>query len=230
MSSQITQNFIFLVAKLNYETHIKEKSYLENQINSRENFYEASGKDIIEHCSEEEDKVWKEKHRKKLKEYHQNKHKSEGPSRDEIDDEELWRRLEELELQEELKNELDEISNKDHIAQSEDEGSSSFIIKEDEGISLQDNKASQKENTVSKATITHHIPKQTPKLNLLEQVIERQKALENKLTELKNRERAQMNTESELLSRLDEIEQLEELEDEMDRYVQNVFCDYTMVK
>lgn len=55
------------------------------------------------------------------------------------------------------------------------------------------------------------------KLELLQKVLDKQNELEEKLVELKNKERSDSKTEQDLLKKLDEMEELEDLEDEMDR-------------
>ncbi|XP_050342270.1 unconventional prefoldin RPB5 interactor [Nymphalis io] len=201
-------------AKSKLEVYYKEKEYLERQVSfGEENLYENNGQNLIEVCSEEEDKAWRKHHKEKVKQYNQSKSKTQEVTPDEMTDEELLLRLEELELQEELQNELDNTTKPDSsIDESEENSYDSFIIKEDDISNIETEKEEQQE-----AHITHNIPKKTSKIDLLEQVIDRQKMLEMKLTEMKNRQRVQTKTENELLSRLDEIEQLDELEDEMDR-------------
>ncbi|XP_046963762.1 unconventional prefoldin RPB5 interactor [Vanessa cardui] len=200
-------------AKSKLEEYYKEKEYLERQVSfGKENFHENAGQNLIEVCSEEEDLAWRKHHKEKVKQYKQGKSKTHEEPSNQMTDEELWLRLEELELQEELENELDNTTNHDSIDESEENSYDSFIIKEDDVSNIVTEKKEQQE-----AHITHNIPKQTSKIDLLEQVIDRQKMLEIKLTEMKNRQRVQSKTENDLLSRLDEIEQLDELEDEMDR-------------
>lgn len=166
--------------------------------------------------SEEEDKAWREQHKERLKQYNQNKSKKSEITNQDITDEELWLRLEELELQEEMQNELDNIDNVTDIDDSDVSSYDSFIIKEDDVSNIQKEGINQN-NIIKEAHVTRNIPKQTSKIDLLQQVIDRQKMLEVKLTELKNRETIQSKSENDLLNRLDEMEQLEELEDEMDR-------------
>lgn len=67
--------------------------------------------EIIEHVTEEEDKKWREEHRRKEKEYRQKlaelRSKESKPIENE---EELWKHLDELELQEELEDELNRLN------------------------------------------------------------------------------------------------------------------------
>lgn len=149
-----------------------------------------------------------------MKKYNQSKDKTqEVASQDEITDDELWLRLEELELQEELENEYENTKTEENEPESDDNSFDSFIIKED------DVSNTQTDVEKTEAYIVRTIPKQTSKIGLIQQVIDRQKMLESKLNEMKNRERTQTKTEEDLLSRLDEIEQLDEVEDEMNRYI-----------
>lgn len=149
-----------------------------------------------------------------MKKYNQSKDKTEEvASQDEITDDELWLRLEELELQEELENEYENTKTEENEPESDDNSFDSFIIKED------DVSNTQTDVEKTEAYIVRTIPKQTSKIGLIQQVIDRQKMLESKLNEMKNRERTQTKTEEDLLSRLDEIEQLDEVEDEMNRYI-----------
>lgn len=201
-------------ARSKLDALIKERDYLENQLSFSSGIInESKGQDIIEECTEEEDKAWREKHRERVRKYHQNKNKGEVDKGD-VTDEELWSRLEELELQEELDNELVEANEKELDASDKNEYDS-FIIKEDDVTNIQNEPTNNTQDELSH--ITHNFPKQTSKIDVLLQVIDRQKILEEKLTELKSRERVATKTESDLLSRLDEMEQLEDLEDEMDR-------------
>lgn len=200
-------------AKSKLEEYNKEKKYLESQISfGKENLYSNPGQDIIETCTEEEDQAWRKQHRERVKKYNQSKDKKqEVASQDEITDDELWLRLEELELQEELENEYENTKTEENELESDDNSFDSFIIKED------DVSNTQTDVEKTEAYIVKTIPKQTSKIGLIQQVIDRQKMLESKLNEMKNRERTQTKTEEDLLSRLDEIEQLDEVEDEMNR-------------
>ncbi|CAH2102969.1 unnamed protein product [Euphydryas editha] len=200
-------------AKLKLEAYNKEKDYLESQMSfGKENVFNNTGQDIIETYTEEEDKAWRKQHREKVKQYNQSKGKKQETVQDGVTDDDLWLRLEELELQEELENELENtIETEENKAESEDNGFDSCIIKEN------DISNTLLENEKQEPHIIHTFPKQTSKIKLMQQVIEGQKFLETKLTEMRNRQRVQIKTEDDLLSRLDEIEQLDELEDEMDR-------------
>ncbi|KAG6454944.1 hypothetical protein O3G_MSEX008960 [Manduca sexta] len=209
------------------DLYLKEKDYLENQVSlSKQSLFEQEGQEIVEVYTEEEDEAWRKKHKENMRKY---KQASKNDEQKDVTDEELWQRLEELELQEELENELQEMNNNEDLDSS---GSNeSFIIKEDEEIiakqTERDNKLLSSIDNKSSDLINRTIernrelsigaPSQTSKLDLLQQVIDRQNELENRLLELKNRERSQTKTERDLLSRLDEIDQLGDIEDEMDR-------------
>lgn len=199
------------------ESYIKEKEYLESQISfNKENVHGTSGQDIIELVSEEEDKAWREQHRERVRQYHLSKNKETDSSKEEMTDEDLWIRLEELELQEELENEMDDTKDKADIDESDSSSYDSFIITEDDVSNISKEEINHN-NIQNEAQITHNVHKQTSKLDLLQQVIDRQKILAAKLTQLKNTERVQSKTEKDLMSKLDKMDQLEELEDEMDR-------------
>lgn len=203
---------------------------------TKQNVYDNQGQEIIEYHTEEEDKAWREKHKANVKEYMQKRGKEkdiENP-KDDMTDEELWNRLEELELQEELENELYDISddsiNKSKIKTSDKE---TFVVKEEDEIKIKqpesqndemekDKDKAEKELRNKKVTFREAKTEQPSKYDLLQKVIDRQNELDEKLQELKNRERTQSKTENDLMSRLDELEQLDELEDEMDRY-SNIF-------
>ncbi|CAG9580982.1 unnamed protein product [Danaus chrysippus] len=198
-------------AKSKLEEYNKEKEYLENQLSfGKQNVYGNTGQDIIEVCTEEEDKAWREQHRERLKQYHRSDDKKKENIHKDVSDEELWMRLEELELQEEMQNEMQHLDTIEETNNYESEFDS-CVIKES------DVKDATAESTELGARITHNVPKQTSKTDLLQQVLDRQEMLSTELTELKNRERPETTTQSELLSRLDEIEMLDDLEDEIDR-------------
>lgn len=211
-------------AQSKVDMYMKGKEYLENQLSFRkENIYDNVDQEILEEYSEEEDKAWRIKHRENLRQ-HKKKSKNEEKN-EEITDEELWNRLDELELQEELENEL-------LMNDTRDQTSDTFIVKDEDyiphiskiknlssetesGENLRVSKKIISENRLPQPSVTH----QTSKLDLLQKVIDRQNKLDDRLQELKHKERNRSKTESDLLSRLDELEQLDELEDEMDRLV-----------
>ncbi|CAH2049905.1 unnamed protein product, partial [Iphiclides podalirius] len=207
-------------AETKLDSFKKEKEYLESQINfSRENIFGNIGQDIMEVHTEEEDKAWREKHKENVKKYIQRNDKKEEMHRNEISDEALWIRLEELELQEELENELLHI---DHAESKGDDierqNYNNVHIEEDPNIrEYSFNKDFVKQEIKSEFSKLGTEHNQNLQLDLLQKVLNKQNELEKKLLDLKNSDRTFSKTEGDLLTRLDEIEQLEELEDEMDR-------------
>ncbi|KPJ12178.1 Unconventional prefoldin RPB5 interactor [Papilio machaon] len=203
-------------AKSKLDILMKEKEYLEVQIKLKNQTVFDDGSDITEYQTEEEDRLWREKHKQNLKIYHQNKSKKEKSNKDEKSDDELWNRLEELELQEELQNELTkDTENVEDIRDSLTNNKK----KEDHNENVTESKYDITKEIPEKAVpdATHISPENTSSLDLLQNVLDKQKELEEKISEIKNRKRNVTRTESDLMSRLDELEQLEEVEDEMDR-------------
>ncbi|XP_013413288.1 unconventional prefoldin RPB5 interactor-like [Lingula anatina] len=66
-------------------------------------------REIREVYDEEEEKKWKEEHRKNVRSYHQQKRKAAAKQEDQVN-EDLWRRLDELEMQEARNNEMNRLS------------------------------------------------------------------------------------------------------------------------
>ncbi|KAL0901957.1 hypothetical protein ABMA27_007100 [Loxostege sticticalis] len=200
-------------AQAKVDMYRKEKDYLENQLIFRkQNILDSVGQEIVEEYTEEQDKEWRKKHRENVRQY-KTQNKSKVDNNEEITDEELWNRLEELELQEELENELLSVNKEEEISKN-DKTQSTFIIKGEEVINpvkteIQESKAEVEKVKENKPVVS--------KLDLLQKVIDRQNELEERLQELKHKERSRSKTENDLISRLDEMEQLDELEDEMDR-------------
>ncbi|XP_063394752.1 unconventional prefoldin RPB5 interactor-like protein [Cydia fagiglandana] len=204
----------------------KEREYIKNQLQfGAKNVLKDQGQEIIEEYTEEEDLKWREKHRENMRQYKQ-RSKTEEP-KEEVDEEELWNRLEELELQEELEEEMAKMDinreknvnklkrghdNQIETDKNEEDGPKQVIsdIKE----KCRTRNIEYKNNKILKEKDAH---KDDDKMELLQQVIDRQNELKEKLTDLKNKETAPSQTEKDILSKLDEMEQLEELEDEMDR-------------
>ncbi|CAG4950468.1 unnamed protein product [Parnassius apollo] len=206
-------------AESKLDTFQKEKEYIESQISfNRDNVFGNVGQEIIELHTEEEDRAWREKHRQKVREYYQKKEKKEETQINEIPDEVLWNRLEELELQEELYNELSKLGNSEEMEVMIENNKYNKDEKENNEKCKKNSLYFSNLAEVNKDNgfVQLH-SKPTEKLDLLQQVLDKQNELENKLTELKNRDRNSSKTESDLMSRLDELEQLDELEDEMDR-------------
>lgn len=227
----------------------KEKEYLEKQISfSKDNVYETQGQEIIESYTEEEDKAWRERHRENLRKYKQEmKNKNEEQITEEyMSDEDLWTRLEELELQEELESELQELNEIQNS--NSDMDIESFLIKGNVSVNQEAN-LETKEDRISSDTksnnsnivnevitqqnveiesqeiLTNKSQLETSNLDIIHQVMDRQKELECKLYELKNRERSQCKNENDLIAKLDELEQLDEVEDELERFVLVLYID-----
>lgn len=94
------------------ETHLKslevEKDMYKNQLELplAQNAFSRNGeKEIIEDYNEEEEIKWREEHKRKLREYK----KEEAKTRNLPDDTDLFDKLDELEMMEELQNELENI-------------------------------------------------------------------------------------------------------------------------
>lgn len=135
-------------------------------------------------------------------------------------DDKLWEKLEELELKEELENELAELKDSPVKEQS--------ILIKDLDFSIEGKKTKSQIPGDHKQAIKNgkkvvHTTEQKieiypdSKHELLQKVLDKQNELEEKLVELKNKNRSDSETEKDLLKRLDEIEELDNLEDEMDR-------------
>ncbi|XP_053615842.1 unconventional prefoldin RPB5 interactor-like protein [Plodia interpunctella] len=201
-------------AQSKLEMYRKEKEYLQNQLSfTKENIYENLGKEIVEICTDKEDRVWREKHRENMRQYKLKSKMEPETTAPEVTDEELWERLEELELQEEFQNELSNMNDSD--LNSQKNPINMFVVKEagtPPPLKVDNNKNISKSDSKESKP-----PHETSKMNLLQHVLEKQNELEQKLYELKNKDRSQTKTEEELISKLDEMEELDELEDEMDR-------------
>lgn len=228
---------ILIDAKSKLDLAIIEKEYLESQVQFKNQIiFDNPGSEIIEYHTDNEDRLWRELHEQKVKQYYEKMKKGEV-NKDEKSDEELWNRLEELELQEELENELtkdtenydikdllknikkeedniDNVANNNHDIPKETPIEMEVEnIKNVENLKLDDNIT---ETAACDATQMN--PENTNRLEILQNVLDKQKELEEKIADIKNRESNVTKTESDLVSRLDELEQLEEVEDEMDRY------------
>jgi len=107
--------------KLNENWEKSAKQYYEDMTNHTK---------LMFHEKEEDDEAWREQHREKVREHRkklQNGIISEEPQATPDDEADLWRRLDELELQEELQHELDllgsgEEDQEDQEDQEEDQG------------------------------------------------------------------------------------------------------------
>ncbi|XP_026758801.2 unconventional prefoldin RPB5 interactor-like protein [Galleria mellonella] len=216
-------------AQSKVDIYTKEKEYLENQLLFKNNVKENVGQEIIEVHTDEEDKAWREKHSQNVRNYKKQQKAHNEQMTGDVTDEELWYRLEELELQEELENQMllvDDTKNSENFNNSQ----KSLITKEsDVSSDVLSEYTEQKDNTEQTAKHNYKIsvdpkttPQQTSKLDLLQQVLDKQTELEQKLTELKCKERTETKTEQDLIARLDEMDALEELEDEIDRLENNI--------
>ncbi|XP_028160982.1 unconventional prefoldin RPB5 interactor-like protein [Ostrinia furnacalis] len=194
-------------AQSKVDLYRKEKDFLDNQLIFRkQNILDTIGQEIVEEYTEEEERKWKIKHRENVRQYKKQSKNKNQEETEGITDEELWNRLEELELQEELENELMTMD-KQHESKQIDKPPDTFIKEEEfSDPAIKENKQTKTESNPTQS-----------KLDLLQKVIDRQNELEEKLQELKYKERSTSKTENDLISRLDEMEQLDELEDEMDR-------------
>ncbi|CAH0767291.1 unnamed protein product [Diatraea saccharalis] len=187
--------------------------------------YNSVGQEIIEEYTEEEDKIWREKHRENMKHYKEQS-KDNNKFQDNITDEELWNKLEELELKEELEGELEKNNSTDinmdnspksvinnnllpYTWNAKQENNNFDNSSEDFKLGVNNESSDKSLNKEMSATLT--------KLDLLQQVLERQNKLGERLEQIKDREKSIKITEHNLISKLDEMEQIEELEDEMDR-------------
>ncbi|XP_047519846.1 unconventional prefoldin RPB5 interactor 1 [Pieris napi] len=198
-------------AQSKLDLYRKETGYLENQLKLNKCTNDTLGQDIIETCTEEEDRIWKEKHKEKVKQYNQSKEKHLDKCDNEMTDNELWSRLEELELQEELEEEYLSMTN----GKNYEEADNSLIIKDD--IPTKQNPVSMSKQLTEVVGVPDHSNNSESKVPILEQLMIRQKNLELKLTELQNKKGGNSETEDDLLEKLNEIDQLDELEDEMNR-------------
>ncbi|KAL1462549.1 hypothetical protein WDU94_014377 [Cyamophila willieti] len=111
------------------EKYAKEKDILD----SRLKFPAANeGKEIIEPYNEEEMAKWREEHRESEKKYHKDK-KNEENAQASVAEEELWRKLDELELQEELEDHLllEDEDEDDDLEEEEEEKDSGHSSDED---------------------------------------------------------------------------------------------------
>ncbi|KAK6624134.1 hypothetical protein RUM44_010992 [Polyplax serrata] len=120
-----------MIQKLEKERDlIEKKSTLPVE---EEAFGTSDRPEIIEYVTEEENEEWKKQHRIKEREYHKKLAELRSKEKKEIQTEEdLWRHLDELELQEELEDELNRLnaeneSNDDSLSETETEVETSNI-------------------------------------------------------------------------------------------------------
>lgn len=194
----------------------KEREYLDKQFTfSSDNVFHNEGQDIIEPYNEEEDKVWRQQHKERIRKYKLSNKEFHSKNNDEreMTDENLWYRLEELELQEELDNEESEVPTM-NIELQESPKMDLDIPKDDPSVNLY---RTDETNSVKESYIEVIKNKSETSLNILQQAIDKQAVLEGKLMELKNKSMTNSKTENEIISKLDELEELDELEDEINR-------------
>lgn len=188
---------------------------------TKTNIFQGDNQEIIEVHTEDEDKAWREKHKENVRQYKQKKEKNTSDD-SEITDEELWMRLEELELQEELETEFNSQENKvaeksapkNEVTKRTESVTESFMALKYQENNRPENKVKFKPEPIKETSCT---PQINHKSDMLKIILEKQNALEGQLLELKNKQRRQTKSEGDLYSRLDEMEELEDLEDEMDR-------------
>lgn len=159
-------------------------------------------------------------------------------------DAELWERLEELELEEELENELLDNYNeivdkrKENTYLQKEEALLRNCLKEknDQNPKEQpkdnckinnpqenvDGKINVKEESETKLndnikTPTETVRNEISETDLLKSLLFKQMQFEAKIFELNHKETGKSTTEQELIAQLDEMEQLDELEDEIER-------------
>ncbi|CAK1544388.1 unnamed protein product [Leptosia nina] len=185
-------------AKSKLDLYEKEQDYLNNQLHLYKDTYFNPGFDLIETCTEEEDQLWRLKHKERVKKYNLSEEKKKDISNNEIADEELWARLEELELQEDLEEEY---------LYSSGHTNSLNLLQEN----LDTNKTEFDNDSIDRKA-------ENTKSQLLHEVAVMQEKLEGKLTEIQNNKCiVQSKSENNLLAELEEIEKLEEIQDEIDR-------------
>lgn len=157
--------------------------------------------------SEEEEKAWREKHRENVKKYKQSKNED-VIQEEQLTDEQLWDRLDELEIEEDIEELKAKAENfkKAIVADKCDlkEKRTALSLKNEMERVFEQNQMTEEDFT-------------DPKLQVLRIVVNKQNDLEMKLQELKNKERGISKTEQDFINKLDELEELDEIEDEMER-------------
>ncbi|KAL4713832.1 hypothetical protein ACJJTC_015486, partial [Scirpophaga incertulas] len=206
---------------------LKEKEYLRNHVEyGQQTINNCFGQEIVEPYSEEEDKLWREKHKQNVRN-HKRQNTNKSPN-EQVPDEELWNRLDELELQEEVD---DFYISKEHMLERKDNEcfeskTESMTIEKNLGINFEEcfnldsnSQLCSKRNEFAKSENTSNI-------NLLQTILARQDELIEKLQNIESNKRICI-TKKDLEERLDEIEQLDELEDEINRLNDTIsqYCD-----
>ncbi|CAL7942277.1 unnamed protein product [Xylocopa violacea] len=96
-----------MLKKLSTERDLYETRMMVSETNL---FEDLAGKEIVEHWNEDQIAAWKKKHREKEREYHQKLAKLRQEERKKIETEEdLFNRLDQLEIEEELADELNRL-------------------------------------------------------------------------------------------------------------------------
>lgn len=94
----------------------KELEFLQSNLQVSD-FNDAFGSEdrpeISEFVSEEEDKAWREEHRIKVKEHHRKLAELKKEEKKIVNEQDLWERLDQLELEEELEDELNRLYDED---------------------------------------------------------------------------------------------------------------------
>ncbi|XP_076756394.1 unconventional prefoldin RPB5 interactor [Xylocopa sonorina] len=148
-----------MLMKLSKERDLYETRMMVAETNL---FEDLAGKEIVEHWNEDQIAAWKKKHREKEREYHQKLAKLRQEEKKKIETEEdLFNRLDQLEIEEELADELnrledekyndlfrDELENEEWYYESEEESEEdSEEDSEEKGIEEKD--SNEKEKQVS---------------------------------------------------------------------------------
>lgn len=202
--------FYFAVAEAKLNSLIKESEYLEKQIFFKSNNAESVSEEIIEPYDEEEDKLWRAKHKDNIRIYKQ-KARMDKSEELNITDNELWQKLEELELQEELNDELNKLNDE----------AKSRVVHNEVSQNVDEDHVANQPLANHKLVEENNKPIEHIRLSTYSETIhkamDKRGELETKFNELKNRDRKVSKTERDLEAILDELEELDELEDEMNR-------------
>ncbi|XP_072947331.1 uncharacterized protein uri [Epargyreus clarus] len=232
--AQILREHRIKDAKSKLELLKKERDFLKEQLSfSKQNVFDEPGHDIIEVHTEEEDKAWRAQHRDRVRQYKQNKDKSKELPTVEITDEELWNRLDELELQEELENEMSNNEYKKETVKEVDNIDKDIVnmpllgnINDEDSDDDEEYVGSDTESKVEKEKYTdikseEDTVSQSTNLYSLKELQERDNV------EHQNKYKTQSEKEAELLAKLDEMEKREEIEDEIYRKDGMMQSDYS---
>lgn len=106
------QNAEEMLKKLSTERDLYETRMM---VSENDLFEDCAGTEIVEHWNEEQIDEWRKKHREREKEYHQKLTKLRQESKKKIETEEdLFNRLDQLEIEEELADELNRLEDEVH--------------------------------------------------------------------------------------------------------------------